>query len=121
MARKGESIITRDELHSRLSLLEKKINSILSFLVFIEAVETKNFLIQGATDEFAGAGTSIDFPIAFKSGTVPLVLITSQNKECVVGRNAAPTETAFTGYGRYISDGSSATCFATWIAIGERG
>lgn len=121
MARKGEKIITETDLNARLRMIEAKLNGILSYIVFVEAAEIKNFLIQGATDQFAGAGSAITFDIPFKSGTVPLVLITSEDKECVVGRDAAPTATAFTGYGRYISDGSSATCSATWIAIGERG
>ena len=121
MARPGEKIVTHTELESRLKLLESKINGILSFLVFIGGSEVKNFMIQGDIDLFAGAGTAITFPKAYKVGSAPLVLMTSRHKDMTVSMDAPATATGFTGYGRYISDGSVADCNAYWIAIGERG
>jgi hypothetical protein len=121
MARPGEKIVTHTELEARLRMLESKINGVLSFLFFIGGSEKKNFMIQGNIELMAGAGSAITFDKPYKVGTTPLVLITSRHKDMVAGMDAAPTATGFTGYGRYISDGSVAECDAVWVAIGERG
>ena len=121
MPRQGEKLVTETTLSNRLRILENKISSILSFLVFIEAAEIKNFLIQGATDSFVSGGTAIVFDKPYKAGTTPLVLITSRSAGLVVTQNAAADATGFTGYGKNISDGSGGTANGTWIAIGERG
>ncbi len=121
MARKGEKIITQNEVETKVRNINTRIDSILSFLVFIEGVEKKNFMIQCGHDEFAGLGSAISFPIPFKTGTAPIVVAVSiaQNKVAVL--SGAPTATGFSGYGRLISDGSNYTTNAGWIAIGERG
>ncbi|MFA5424814.1 MAG: hypothetical protein WC374_13250 [Phycisphaerae bacterium] len=121
MARPGEKIVTHTELEARLRMLESKINGVLSFLFFIGGSEKKNFMVQGGIDLFAGAGTAKTFGLPFKVGSSPLVLMTSRHKDMVAVMDALPTATAFTGYGRYISDGSVADCNAFWLAIGERG
>ena len=121
MARPGERIITNAELENRLAALKSQVDSILSFLVFIDGAEIKNFLIQGEAQVlFAGAGTAITFDQPYKVGTIPIVILSSQNKSCVVGRHAAPTATGFTGYGRGLDD-SSFDVYGSWVAIGERG
>jgi hypothetical protein len=121
MARPGEKIVTHTELETRLKLIESKINGVLSFLFFIGGSEVKNFMVQGDVDQFVGAGTAITFDQPFKVGSLPIVTITSRQKDMVAVMDAAPTAAGFTGYGRYISDGSVADCTAHWIAIGERG
>jgi hypothetical protein len=121
MARKGEKIVTQVELESRMRSENKRIDSILDYLVFISGSKVKNFMIQCGIDEFAGAGTTKTFPLAFKTGTVPVVVITSIQNARVVVMQGNPTATNFVGYGRLISDGSNYTTLACWIAIGERG
>lgn len=121
MARPGEKIVTHTELETRLKLIESKINGVLSFLFFIGGIEKKNFMVQGDYASFTGPGLAITFPVPFKVGSIPLVLITSLTKEMVVTQDAYPTATGFTGYGRYILDDTAGSCAGAWVAIGERG
>lgn len=122
MARKGEKLITQVELEARMRAANKRIDSLLDFLVFIFAVGVKDFMFQAGHDEFSGTiGTAKSFPTAFKTGTVPIVVITSTERNCVVTMNGRPTATGFIGYGRLISDGSNYTTEADWLALGVRG
>lgn len=121
MARPGEKIVTNTEFEKQLRQLSTKIDGILSFLFFIGGSEIKDFIVQGDYASFTGPGLAITFPIPFKVGTIPLVLITSLTKEMVVTMDAYPTATGFTGYGRYILDDSAGSCAGAWVAIGERG
>jgi hypothetical protein len=121
MARKGEKIVTQIEIETKVRNINEKINGVLSFLVFVEGAEIKNFMFQAATDTFAGTGTAITFPKPYKTGSTPIVIGVSQDSDYVFVMNAAASAISFTGYGRRISDGANAAIDATWIAVGERG
>ena len=121
MARKGEKIITQTEMEARLRTLNNKIDGVLSYLVFIGGAGVKNFLIQGKRQTITGGvNTAVTFDVAYKTGTVPIVIGTSENYNCYFGLNGAPTATGFNARSR-LHDGTSTDSTCDWIAIGERG
>lgn len=120
MALKGDKIVTHVELENRLRKIEGKMNGLLSFIVFKATAEIKNFMIQTNRETIAGGGTSVTFAKPFKTGTVPVVVGTSEEYACYFALDGAPTATGFTARSRqYDGTANDSTC--DWIAIGERG
>ena len=68
--------------------------------------------------ESAGT-TSVTFPVAFKTGTEPKVVLTSMAVSVVIRLNGTPTATGFTVQGKGI-DGTTQNQAFEWIAIGKK-
>jgi hypothetical protein len=66
-----------------------------------------------------GATTSVTFPVAYKTGTEPKVVLTSMTASVVIRLNGTPTATGFTVQGKG-TDGTTQTQPFEWIAIGEK-
>lgn len=76
-----------------------------------------NPLIQCGRE--AASTTSVTFPVAFKTGTEPKVVLTSMVASVVVRLNGTPTATGFTQAGKG-TDGTTQNQAFEWIAIGEK-
>jgi hypothetical protein len=121
MARKGEKIVNATEFETRLRALENKIKSAAgSFYVLDNSAGAKNnVMIIKFRQSIAGGGTAVTFITAFKTGTVPVVVGSSENVDANFSMNAAATATGFTAYSTK-HDGTALTSDCDWIAIGER-
>jgi hypothetical protein len=74
-------------------------------------------LIQ--TGREAASTTSVTFPVAFKSGTEPIVILTSLSTSVIIQLTGTPTATGFVQQGKG-TDGTTQNQDFEWIAIGEK-
>lgn len=99
-------------------LIDEKIAAALAALVYdkLGGAYLTNPLIQCGRE---GEVTSVTFPVAYKSGTEPKVVVTSMVASVVIRINGNAEYDHFHVAGKGV-DGSTQTQPFEWIAIGEK-